>query len=80
MTRGHDVETLVRRLAQVESRTTQVTILDDNSASLATGNPDSGGCDVVIRLAARGHVMWDKNVEFIVAYWASNEEGCRVER
>lgn len=80
VTRGHDVGTLVRRLAQVESLTTQVTIPDDNFASLATGDPDSGGCDVVIRLAARGHVMRNKNAEPIVAYWASNEEGCPVER
>jgi UDP-glucose 4-epimerase len=73
--REHDVVALVRRSVQIESGATQVTIPDDNFASLAAGVPDLGRCDVVIHLAGRVHVMRDKSAKPMVAYRASNVEG-----
>lgn len=72
---GHDVIALVRRSGNCDPCWTERLICDDNFTSLAAGKPEFGPCDAFVHLAARVHVMRDREADPLPLYRAANVDG-----
>jgi nucleoside-diphosphate-sugar epimerase len=72
---GHDVTALVRRTGACDPRVRELSIADDNFASVAAGQPPLIHSDALVHLAARVHMMQDNAADPLAAYRAANVDG-----